>query len=1134
MQPWVEGVVEPLAHQRNAQDRHQDGHTGNGRDIPLHPDHAASGTNQVAPGWHVGVGQVEEGQRTLQQDGHGHDDAGVDDHRWQGIGQDLAEDQLGIAHAQAACGLHELAMAQRQKLRTCQARHRRPGHHADGQHHGTDLGTEHRHQHQQEQKVGQDLESLGDTHEQVVDPAPIETGHRPQHQADDGGNGGGHYADAQRDASAVEDLGGDIAPDLVGAQQEAAAVARPLQGTARQRQRIARIHPAGRECRDQHGQQQQQADHGGGIVEVTFEQIHEFRSSVRAIDARIQPRIQQVDQEIDGDDQQGRDEHDAQQGVQVALHHRLVGQAAQAGQGKHGFHHHRAAQHGAGLQPDQGEHGQERIAQHVAHHHGGLAHALGARGTHEVLGRDLQHGGAHDAQVYRQEDQRQRHRRQGQVPGDIADPGQAMQRDIDGFETTRGQPVQPDGEDEDAHQPEPERGRGIEHQSQCGDQRIRPALDPARGQHAQRHAEGKGDRQRRTHQQQGGRQAFGDHQRHRLAIDCRVAQVQVDQAPQVVAQAHRDRIIEPVILAQAGNHGGVAAAHLRHQRIDGIARSQLQQQEQARQDDQQGRHRRQQAARGQGKQTHGVAPYALSQVSCQLLEGQRALLWPFCTLRLTTEQNSRSVAIQIGSSSLTACTHWAYRARRLAGSISLAASSMSLSTLSDFQPYWLVQGAPAGLPERYQTVVDTAGSPRNWCQPVAMSKLPSLQMAVRAPAISYWTISTLMPTVSSDCWMKVAKSGTSSPFWIGTSFSAKRTPPLPRLQPASSSKASARLVSKGYGGLAPLGENDEVEGIGPLAGLPRPQRKLSMKQPISMACTMARRTRTSASSLRRKLNSRVLLNWLASSPLLRTSNLGFLRSRSRSARASCEQADSCSEPVSSAAVAADLSVMMRQTMRSRYGKPLRQQSGLRSAMMYWPRWYSTKRNGPVPMGAVLAGFSSTLVFSQTWRGTTQPRSASARNSRSSGIGRSQRKTTVWASGVSTACRQRCRAVAQLSCFFHSSSALYCTSAAVKGLPSCHFTPSRSLKVMVLPSAELRQEVASCGTGLPSASRSTSDSTILLVTMQTPVEARSDGLRIRCSEPRWTLSTPPRRGSVCEKEIEGQAVETSRAPEESRN
>ena len=49
---------------------------------------------------------------------------------------------------------------------------------------------------------------------------------------------------------------------------------------------------------------------------------------------------------------------------------------------------------------------------------------------------------------------------------------------------------------------------------------------------------------------------------------------------------------------------------------------------------------------------------------------------------------------------------------------------MSWSTLSDCQPHWFVHGAPFGEPERYQTVVETAGSPRYWCQPDGEVEIP--------------------------------------------------------------------------------------------------------------------------------------------------------------------------------------------------------------------------------------------------------------------------------------------------------------------------------------------------------------------------------------------------------------------------
>ena len=43
------------------------------------------------------------------------------------------------------------------------------------------------------------------------------------------------------------------------------------------------------------------------------------------------------------------------------------------------------------------------------------------------------------------------------------------------------------------------------------------------------------------------------------------------------------------------------------------------------------------------------------------------------------------------------------------------------------------------------------------------------------------------------------------------------------------------------------------------------------------------------------------------------------------------------------------------------------------------------------------------------------------------------------------------------------SQVHFTSALVKGLPSCHFTPSRSLKVSLVPSSLHAHSVASSGT-----------------------------------------------------------------------
>ena len=188
-----------------------------------------------------GIGEPEKGQRAFEQDRDRHHDAGVDDHRRQGVGQDLAEDELDIPHAQRAAGLDEFAVAQRQEFGAGQPRRRRPRHDADRDGDGGQGRAEHGDQHQQQHEIRQRLERLGDAHQHIVDPAAIVAGEGADQDADQDGDRGGDAADQQRDPRAVENLRGDVAAGIVGAEQEARIRERPDQRPAGERQRIARI-----------------------------------------------------------------------------------------------------------------------------------------------------------------------------------------------------------------------------------------------------------------------------------------------------------------------------------------------------------------------------------------------------------------------------------------------------------------------------------------------------------------------------------------------------------------------------------------------------------------------------------------------------------------------------------------------------------------------------------------------------------------------------------------------------------------------------------------------------------------------------------------------------------------------------
>ena len=148
-----------------------------------------------------------------------------------------------------------------------------------------------------------------------------------------------------------------------------------------------------------------------------------------------------------------------------------------------------------------------------------------------------------------------------------------------------------------------------------------------------------------------------------------------------------------------------------------------------------------------------------------------------------------------------------------------------------------------------------------------------------------------------------------------------------------------------------------------------------------------------------------------------------------------------------------------------------------------------------------------------------------------GVGLAKRNTAVCSSGVSTASRSLNTVRPRFCSGFQTCSAENATSAEVKGLPSCHLTPSRSLNVTDRPSVAPSQLVASRGSSpsLPSKEASASGSTNLLEMKKTPLDATIAGLRLRGSESAATTSRPPFFG-VCAQPIVGSAVEASSSAE----
>ena len=234
----------------------------------------------------------------------------------------------------------------------------------------------------------------------------------------------------------------------------------------------------------------------------------------------------------------------------------------------------------------------------------------------------------------------------------------------DVLEAAGRQPLQIDREHHDRHQPEPERGRGVEDQAERRDQRIRPAVDAARGDHAEQQPEEERKRQRRGHQQDGRRQPLQDDRRHRLAVDRGEAEIEPHQPPEIIAELGRRsrgrarRICAAPSRSRRRRRPSAPSSHRRCRPARTAAAGTR------RSGSGSGSGSRRQAAAPQGQgcacaYCGGYRRQAESQRSCQLVEPQRGVLEWLRAFAVITVTKICSIGIQTGSSVFTSLTNWA-------------------------------------------------------------------------------------------------------------------------------------------------------------------------------------------------------------------------------------------------------------------------------------------------------------------------------------------------------------------------------------------------------------------------------------------------------------------------------------------
>ncbi len=140
----------------------------------------------------------------------------------------------------AARRVDELALSQRQELRAHQARGGRPGQDPDDEDDVPDAGAEQRHDHDGQEELRQDLEHLGDAHQELIDGAAEIARERARPcTPDESRCGRPRQRPTMSDVRApADDVAEDVAAEAVGAQEMRGG--RRLEGSAQVEQAIGR------------------------------------------------------------------------------------------------------------------------------------------------------------------------------------------------------------------------------------------------------------------------------------------------------------------------------------------------------------------------------------------------------------------------------------------------------------------------------------------------------------------------------------------------------------------------------------------------------------------------------------------------------------------------------------------------------------------------------------------------------------------------------------------------------------------------------------------------------------------------------------------------------------------------------
>ena len=279
----------------------------------------------------------------------------------------------------------------------------------------------------------------------------------------------------------------------------------------------------------------------------------------------VKEGVKQVHQQVGGHDKEETDEGDGQYDRKVGVDQHLHGQAAKAGQAEHQFDKDRAVADGDHDQPQLGDHRGQHGAQDVAQGDHMFGHTLSAGGADVILGHHLDHRGAGLAQD--QGDRLERQDGQRQQDEQVKHPAPTIRH------CTLGQ-----DHDQQHHQQRPRDVGGNRPQGDGGakDDVIEPRVLP----HARDHPQGYGDQRRHDHGAQAQPQrngcCGGNHVPNQAARGQAVAEIAVQKVPDIRAELHQKRAVQPGLFADRLDLGrviGHIAGGAQENQLDRVARA---------------------------------------------------------------------------------------------------------------------------------------------------------------------------------------------------------------------------------------------------------------------------------------------------------------------------------------------------------------------------------------------------------------------------------------------------------------------------------------------------------------------------------------------------------------------------------